>query len=60
MWSLIVVILSCGLVCSPSDQKTVVVTDTREQCDEARTALLKIPGYLPNYVLCMPGKGQLP
>lgn len=40
-------------------QDVILEAPSKEDCEEAREALLKIPGYYREYVICLPGKKQL-
>lgn len=59
MWTLIVITVVCGFgpVCAPVSHSAITTTSSKEECEEARSELLKSPGYVPEYVKCLPGKG---
>lgn len=52
----LVVFLQSWILGTVVDQKVVLETDTLESCETARSELLKMPGYYPTLVKCLPGR----
>jgi hypothetical protein len=59
-YSLIVITVYCGLLggdnCVPIGHSTYTVTQSKEDCETARSALLSMNAkYIPEFVICLPG-----
>lgn len=55
-WVLMVIAYGCGMQCTGRDFKIALVTDTREQCQESRRELAKVPGFRAEFLLCVEGR----
>lgn len=50
-----VLVIIYGFMGSAVGQDVILEAPSKEACEEAREALLKIPGYYREYVICLPG-----
>lgn len=54
-WTLLLIFYWPSSHLASGRQEPVVMTETQEACEAARTQLLRIPGYEADYLICIPG-----